>query len=262
MKGLKYYWIKEYDVKYYFIEKDLLNGIKGELDSYFLELYSILDEPDKNRIKNILVDKLNISEYLNINKIKEDFKSLNPDFNISQEIYKFISLFDFLREKIINKNFLENLENNYGVCLESEKYIEEIKNKTLDDIYIKNILKKYDLFSIEELYLLNYFNQKGYYLTENMFCKSYRRKKIFPKLYLFMIPEKICYVLGKIYSKLKNLKHFKVNKEKKKIKYKEKLERSNFNIKISYDKINNKRFTKYMNKKNINRLLLFKRNHY
>ena len=77
-----------------------------------------------------------------------------------------------------------------------------------------------------------------------------------------MIPEKICYVLGKIYSKLKNLKHFKVNKEKKKIKYKEKFERSNFNIKISYDKINNKRFTKYTNKKNINRLLLFKRNHY
>ena len=165
LKGLKYYWIKEYDVKYYFIEKDLLNGIKGELDSYFLELYTILDEPDKNRIKNILVDKLNISEYLNINEIKEYFKSLNPDFNISQEIYKFISLFDFLREKIINKNFLENLENNFGVCLESEKYIEEIKNKTLDDIYIKNILKKYNLFSIEELYLLNYFNQKGYYLT-------------------------------------------------------------------------------------------------
>ena len=51
-------------------------------------------------------------------------------------------------------------------------------------------------------------------------------------------------------------------KEKLKIQDKEKATRDRFNIKHGYNKINNKKFGKYINKKNINRLLRFKRYHY
>ena len=262
MKALEYYWIKIYDIKYLFIKEDLLNATIEKSNNYFLELYSLLlDELYKNSIKNILIDKLNISEYLNINEVTEKVKLLNPDFNIQKRIYKFISLFDFLRDKIISQNFLDNLENNFGVCLDSEKFIEEVKNKNIDDKYIKDILKKYDLFSFEELYLLNYFNQKGYYFIENKIWKYYGRKGIVLDYFLFTILKNSKNIFAYINSKLIK-KYFKVNKEKKKIKYKEELKRNNINIKISYDKINNKRTTKYINKKNVNRLLLFKRSHY
>ena len=170
-------------------------------------------------------------------------------------------MFDFLRDKILSHNFLDNLENNFGICLDSEKFIEEVKSKNIDDKYIKDILKKYDLFSFEELYLLNYFNQKGYYCIENKIWKYYGRKGIVLDYFSFKILKNSKNIFANVNSKLIK-KYFKVNKEKKKIKYKEELKRNNINIKISYDKINNKRTTKYINKKNVNRLLLFKRNHY
>ena len=89
MKALEYFWIKIYDIKYLFIKEDLLNATIEESNNYFLELYSLLlDELYKNRIKNILIDKLNISEYLDINEVTEKVKLLNPDFNI-----KYINLF-------------------------------------------------------------------------------------------------------------------------------------------------------------------------
>ena len=262
-KGLKYHWILVYDVKYYFMEKDIINAITEELNTHFIELYSILHESDKNCIKNILIEQTNISKYLNINALTEKFKSLNPDLKISEEIYKFISLFDLLREKILSQNYMEELEKNFGVCLDTERYIEEIKNKTLDDEYIMNILKKYNLFSFDELYLLNYYCQKGFYFMENMTYIKHSRYHPYSDIYLNMMFEpKIFDAFKNIYSKLRNLKHVKTKKEKNKIKYKDKLKRNNFNIKISYDRLNNKRFKKYINHKNINRLLLFKKNHY
>ena len=43
---------------------------------------------------------------------------------------------------------------------------------------------------------------------------------------------------------------------------KEKVQKDKIIIKNSYDKTYNKRLNKYINKNNINRLLLFKRHHY
>jgi hypothetical protein len=56
-----------------------------------------------------------------------------------------------------------------------------------------------------------------------------------------------------------NMKHIK---KEMKVCNKEKVQKDKIIIKNSYDKTYNKRLNKYINKKNINRLLLCKRNHY
>ena len=267
-KGLKYFWIKEFDIKYFFLEEAIINAIKKEMKNSFLEFYSFLTFDDKNSIKDILIEKSNFSKCLNINEDLKKSKLLNSEFTLSKKTYEYIYLLDFLLEKIKNEKFIDNLENNFGVCLETEQYIEEFKNKTLDEKSIINILNKYNLFLIEELNLLNDIYQNRFYFTkyiEGINSKANQQEDFFWNtlfLYKNMMNPNFYQILFNFSLKLGNFKYENIIKEKNKIKFKEKIKRSKFNIKISYDKINNKRNTKYINQKNINRLLLFKRNHY
>ena len=267
-KGLKYFWIKEFDIKYFFLEEAIINAIKKEMKNSFLEFYSFLTFDDKNSIKDILIEKSNFSKCVNINEDLKKSKLLNSEFTLSKKTYEYIYLLDFLLEKIKNEKFIDNLENNFGVCLETEQYIEEFKNKTLDEKSIINILNKYNLFLIEELNLLNDIYQNRFYFTkyiEVINSKANQQEDFFLNtlfLYKNMMNPNFYQILFNFSLKLGNFKYENIIKEKNKIKFKEKIKRSKFNIKISYDKINNKRNTKYINQKNINRLLLFKRNHY
>jgi len=267
-KGLKYFWIKKFAIKYFFLEENIINAIKKEMKNSFLELYSFLTFDEKNSIKDILIEKSNFSKCLNINEDLKKSKLLNSEFTLSKKTYEYIYLLDFLLEKIKNEKFIDNLENNFGVCLETEQYIEEFKNKTLDEKSIINILNKYNLFSIEELNLLNDIYQNRFYFTkyiEGINSKANQQEDFFLNtlfLYKNMMNPNFYQILFNFSMKLGNFKYENIIKEKNKIKFKEKIKRSKFNIKISYDKINNKRNTKYINQKNINRLLLFKRNHY
>ena len=267
-KVLKYFWIKKFAIKYFFLEENIINAIKKEMKNSFLELYSFLTFDEKNSIKDILIEKSNFSKCLNINEDLKKSKLLNSEFTLSKKTYEYIYLLDFLLEKIKNEKFIDNLENNFGVCLETEQYIEEFKNKTLDEKSIINILNKYNLFSIEELNLLNDIYQNRFYFTkyiEVINSKANQQEDFFLNtlfLYKNMMNPNFYQILFNFSLKLGNFKYENIIKEKNKIKFKEKIKRSKFNIKISYDKINNKRNTKYINQKNINRLLLFKRNHY
>ena len=155
---------------------------------------------------------------------------------------------------------MQNLENNFGVYLESDIFVEELKNK-LDSNTIEksSILEIYDLFSIRELDVLSslYQRQFNYY--------SFGASPYFYKVDYFYY-HKVKY---NFYKEIDNLirkdkpkyimKHIK---KEIKVNNKEKVRKDKIIIKNSYDKTYNKRLNKYISKKNINRLLLYKRNHY
>ena len=255
--------IERFGLKYFFYKDDLkINSIINEI--FNTDLFVLIDElniTDKISTQELLLKNLNISEYLYIDNIINKITPGNHNFNISEESCKFISLFDFIKEKIFSKHFLDDLEKNYGVFLEAENFIKEYKTKFSSNL---NILKKYELFFIEQFSMLNYLyeNSPSIYYLDIIY---YNR---FLDGILFRIdnkPWKKKSKFNKIFQKVLEIVIINENKSRKKktkIKFKEIMKRNKFNIKTSYNKINNNRLTKYITQKNINRLLLFKRNHY
>ena len=76
-------------------------------------------------------------------------------------------------------------------------------------------------------------------------------KNLFIYIYIYKEVIDIFYT----YKKVNKIREIKINE-------KEKIKRQKIAIKNNYDKINNERLNKYINKKNITRLLLCKRNYY
>jgi hypothetical protein len=255
--------IKNFGIKYIVLKNELnINHIINQIYSTNpLALFSELNETEKDIFKITLLNNSNISEYFDINQIPKEISFLYPNMNLNQVSSKFISLLDFLKEKIFSNNFLNELEKNFGVCLDTEKYIEELKIKTADNL---DILKKYEMFSILDISLINIANNALSIVNREK--RNYSSYIHFFRIFDFSYnPFTNGSILYKIYNKsMKLLKEQKrkSKNEKAKMKYKEKIRRDKYNIKNSYSKNNNKRFTKYIIKKNINRLLLFKRYHY
>ena len=234
----------------------IFNFLKGKIiqiiERNFIDFYNSLYDESRKEINKIIFNKLNFSDYLYIRHL--------GDSNTFGKSYEFILVFQLLREKIHSENFLQNLENNFGVYLESDILVEEIKKK-LDSNTIEksNILEIYDLFSIKELDVLAslYQRQFSYYsfgVSPNFnkvdYFYYYKVKNNFYKKIEYLIRiDKPKYILKHI------KKEIKVNN-------KEKILKDKIIIKNSYDKTYNKRLNKYISKKNINRLLLCKRNHY
>ena len=240
-----YYFSFEEQMLIYFIKDKIRNKIMKDNKSF----YKILKKLIKVYITPAQFIELDFSKYFNVSKL---YTSLNSDFNLLDKSYEFISAFQIIKETIFSNNFLENLEKNFGVYLDSENFIELIKNKKEATIFEKfKILKTYDIFSVMELIALNSFYQN--YLSEylvNRFTFSYREKNNILDIIDKLIVEE-------------NTKYYKrhINKEMK-INDSQKEQRNRISIKNSYNKNYDKRFDKYINKKNITRLLLFKRNFY
>ena len=87
---------------------------------------------------------MKFSDYLNITDLNK-FKSKSKEF---------FRIFEMLREKIIAEKFLDDLENNFGIYLDSENFVKELYNENdlsfmdkynnLKKIWvILNIWKKY-----------------------------------------------------------------------------------------------------------------------
>ena len=238
---------------FYFVDQMLVFFIKDKIINEIIKdnksFYKILKKLIKVYITPTQFLELDFSKYFNVSKL---YTSLNSDFDLLDKSYEFISTFQIIKETIFSNNFLENLEKNFGVYLDSENFIELIKNKKEATIFEKfKILKTYDIFSVMELIALNSFYQN--YLSEylvNRYTFSYREKNNILDIIDKLIVEE-------------NTKYYKrhINKEMK-INDSQKEQRNRINIKNSYNKNYDKRFDKYINKKNITRLLLFKRNFY
>ena len=215
----------------------------------FRYFYHSLNRNDKLFIKNIILDELNFSDYINITDIYSSKNFFFTELNESQEL---ISIFEFLRKKLINEEFLNDLENNFGVYLDSAKFIDESKNRKVikrNDIF--NILNNSDLFSIMEICVI--LSLHSY--NEFLFFEHYCYESLNEKLSNLILRLERIFLEGKLLDIKNKQKEMIINN-------KEKIIKDRILIKNSYDKNYNKRFTKYINKKNITRLLLFKRNHY
>ena len=165
-----------------------------------------------------------------------------------------------LREKIIAEKFLDDLENNFGIYLDSENFVKELYNENdLSFMDKYNNLKKYELFSIIEKNILLQFYQGQYKNLYNSFDNFSIIKCLLSNNYNDKFLDQFLFPLKFILSQVYFIDRHK--KEKKDI-YKEMIKRDRIIIKDSYDKTYNKRITKFTNKKDIKRLLLYKRNNH
>ena len=263
-----------YEEKYLILSEILRNKIIKQMKEDFFSLYLKLDKEIKQKIKKIFINELNISNYIDINTL---LSSIRSDFNSMNKEYETISVFFALKEKIFSKNFINDLESNFGIYLNSESFIECLKSKKANYLDIKNLLIKYDLISIMNIIKLKSFgncennndndSNNGfikYYYNDYTQCNKYPYIIILQlkKDKFFIIPKKIQSLINKEKDKFISIL---VKKRSKRdnitFKNKDKIKKSRIIIKNSY-KNNNHRFNNYTNKKNNKRLLLFKRNNY
>jgi hypothetical protein len=221
--------------------KNMINKMK------FINFYHSLNSKIKQKINILLFTKLNFSDYINDIRLNLE---INDVFYFFNNRYKIASKLDILRTKIFSENVFDKLEENFGIYFDSANLIEELKT----EIKIKNkkkFFKNNDFIPLIELniyysiykicnerwssfidfnFFTNYFEESLYKEVVDIFY-SYKKKKI------------------------NKIREIKINE-------KENIKRKKIAIKNNYDKINNARLNKYINKKNITRLLLCKRNHY
>ena len=152
--------------------KDLRDKFVSKInigDLVFLYLKS--KEEIKQKINSILFKKLNFFDYIDIQKI-------NSDINPLKQTNEFISVFELLRKKLFSKNFLNNLDNNFGIYLDSDHFLNNIKNK----ITSFNKFENYDLFSFKEIINLYYLDKIKLKHEQITFLECHH--------YMFMLIEK------------------------------------------------------------------------
>ena len=230
------------ELEYFFISKKerlIFNIIKGKfitkIRKDFIGFYNSLDLKLKQKINVILFYGLNFSDYVNKTEL---YNSQNLKFNVLDKSYEFISVFLFLREKIINERFMNELEENFGVCLEAEYLIDELK-KIGDSLYMDkyNTLKEYNLFSIMELITL-----------DSLYKNKCKEIDIYGALNIYKNKDNIAY---KIFKNLMVEEKYIVKNKTKSIKkqirinYKEKIKRDRIIIKNICNKTYNKRINRY-----------------
>ena len=123
----------------------LRNKIIKQMNANFKELYMKLDYKIKQKIKKILLNELNFSSYFN----NEDYYSHNDysqrmfisNSEFSSKFSDYILIFNSIKEKVLDKRFLDELENNYGIYLNNEAFIEELNEIKKNYKKIDNIMK-------------------------------------------------------------------------------------------------------------------------
>ena len=228
-------------LKYNRIKVKFINIIKR---TNFISFYHSLNEKMQQKINILLFTKLNFSDYINVSQINN---LINQDIYSFNNPYKIASKYQLLKTKIFSENILDKLEENFGIYNDSENFIEELNS----EIKIKNkkkFLQSNDFINLIEL---------------NAYYSLYKKRSQYIRLWNFYgnnLEESLYEEIINIFYTCKKKKIDKIREIK--INEKGKIKREKILIKNSYDKINNVRFNKYINKKNITRLLLCKRNYY
>ena len=157
---------------------------------------------------------------------------------------------------------MNDLEKNYGVFLENENMIknlkEILKQKSFFKNYLKLITKNKYLYNIEEIIkmrsAINYGYKKFFsFMRNNNYIKAKNSKKYCFGLIYNIDGRNIINISKGISNLIKKEKYFQKNGNKlilfyrknKIYKNKDKIRRDRINIKFSYDRINNKSYTRY-----------------
>ena len=138
---------------------------------------------------------------------------------------------------------MNNLDNNFDIYLDSDHFLNNIKNK----ITSFNKFENYDLFSLKEIINLYYLDKTKLKHEQITFLECHH--------HMLMLIENYHQILI----------HLSIERDEEKTK--QLIQKKNNKVKIDtifakkrFDKIYNKGTNKYINKKNINRL--FRKNHY
>ena len=147
--------------------------IKNELD--FADYFNI-DYGKNNKIVK-LYDKLEVNEILeNYKKEITNWDEILKYAYETQRGNKLLLISHFAKEKMQEKNFLEDLEKNYGIYLDVDNFIKELKQK-LKEITNPLELRKYLGFPVSE-------NISNYDMIKEAYIQAKR------KGYLFTPPQK------------------------------------------------------------------------
>ena len=137
------------------------NSVTKRMTQSFKRLFNECFPDTRNKLKEIIYEKMNFSIFFEVelNEMKEDIynsykvEELLKDKNIknsdeildyafnSQRGNKLLIITFFAQKKIEEKNFLENLEKNYGVFLEIDDFLKEMKQKMKEIKSIKQLYK-------------------------------------------------------------------------------------------------------------------------
>ena len=238
--------------------KILLYEIKKEIKRNFRDLFSCLNHDKQEKIISIIINNLNYSRHFNIPHIFN--RNYLKNFN-------YFNIFYNLMEKINRKDFVDNLEKNYGVYLDAENLIKDLKKNMYDKKYNKILLKekKYShlnylkdilkLFSYtNKIDLLNYrdhsdFSRVFRRLINNIsFIFKYNSSRTYHHIIKIKNSQKFFYqkklkIVFIISICLCEEKYFDKKVDKARIKKERKI------IKFNCNKINNKVTNKYLNNK-------------
>ena len=236
--------------------KDIFKNMIKKMD--FINFYHSLNSKIKQKINVLFFTKLNFSNYiydfkLNL-KVHHNICSINNNYEIASKL-------ELLRAKIFDEEVIDKLEENYGIYLDSANFIEELKSKRkirdrakikfLKNSVFNPIIKINSYYSMYKKCNKRLSSIWNNYEFDSLYNFNSFRNNFEESLYKEIID--LFYTYKK--KKINKIKEIKINE-------KEKIKRDKIITKNNYDKINNARLNKYINKKNITRLLLCKRNHY
>jgi len=222
------------------------------MNENFLKLYKELNFDIKGKILDLLYNEINFPDYIT------DFLFSKLHLLISEKnrnVNNILPIFHLLKEKVLNKNFLEQLEKDLGIFFDTEQYIKEInflKTQYLDRCDILNENFYYGINDIiflqayrdhinkrKILYDFLFYKDKSYF-TNYPFIKIYKVGD-----YLFKtIPLDIRLLVEKEKNICKKLPIKKRNRNRNR-KRKDEIKKNRINrinIKNSYDKNYNKGF--------------------
>ena len=259
------YLILVQDLSLLCLSEILRNKIIEQMNLNFKDLFINLNEEIKQRIKKLLLDKINFSNYFNqsdfISYISFPKEMLKSIFCLSSEFSNYISIINSIREKVLNKSFLEELENNYGIYLNNETFIEEInkikENYEKIDNIIKDVFGNQNINKFKNAFLL----QTSDYLTfsfscfrENRYIFNADKGDNYPFIKINGVGNYKIITISRSLKALvdkdkaiyhKNIKKFFNKKEIIKDKIIKKIKRDRIDVKKSYNKNYNKSLQRY-----------------
>ena len=251
------------------ISEIIRKRIIKQMNTNFKGLYNNLNNEIKQKIQKILLNELNFSRYFNLNFIHSFLYNkgffIKSIFDSLSQSSEFISIFDFLRQKVLDKNFLNELDKNFGHFMNNDSFIEELnkkrKNKENFDSNFKTFFGGKNLNSIKNLFRLSYFyvlcEKNNWNYIRNEYNK-YEKFVEFPFMKSNYHDECLFLTLSEIekyiYEKERDLGSLKYKmmfykKEILKDKILKKRKRERINIKRSYNKNYNKAIGPFNNKK-------------
>ena len=155
-----------------------------KINNSFKDLYNWCSKETKDKIEDIIIKNLNFSDYFSLNEYLIYILDMIQHTQLD-ESYNILMIFFYLRQKIKQNNFMNQLEKDYGVYLDSENAIKEINHMIDNLIQFKDLnfyfINNFDKIIID-IYALIYCLENKIYLN---FDKNKQDNKSDP-LYLYI----------------------------------------------------------------------------